>query len=151
MDFCLDFLWSKNLFNHSLLVHQISSAQSANGAASACHLLPPAAQLLQQSGFCVGNEWECKPLCLCEFFLQRLFVFAHTDNFITGGSQFFLVGLQRASLGGATAGIGFGVTLQHYLASTVVAALDFVSILVNAKNFRYSVSYLHDDSMFMNE
>ena len=28
--------------------------------------------------------------------------------------------------------------VQHYLASTVVAALDFVPILVDAKIFRYS-------------
>ena len=52
--------------------------------------------------------------------------------------------LKRAGLGGAAAGVGFGIAVKYNLATLVVAGLNLVSVLVLAQDFGYSVSDLHD-------
>lgn len=55
MNLCLDFLWSEDFLDYSVFVNEICGAQYADGLPSACHLLSPASELLQQSGLRVGD------------------------------------------------------------------------------------------------
>ena len=52
--------------------------------------------------------------------------------------------LQGASLGSASAGVSLRITVEHNLATTVVACLYLTSVLVNAKNLWYFISYIHN-------
>ena len=84
-------LWREYLFNDSLFVYEIGGAQYADGFTTTCHLLTPAAKLLQQRGLGVGNKREVQSLCVRKLFLQRLLVFAHADNLVTLSRQLFFV------------------------------------------------------------
>ena len=85
------FLRREYLFNDSLFVNEIGGAYYADSFATTCHLLAPAAELLQQRGLGVGNKREVQSLCVRKLFLQRLFVFAHADNLVTLSRQLFFV------------------------------------------------------------
>lgn len=144
VNFGLDFLWCENLLNDAILVYKVSGAQGADGAAAAGYLLAPAAQLLEQGGFGVGNEGEFQSLRVGKLLLQSLSVLAYADDGISGSLQLGLVCLKRAGFGSAAAGVGFGIAVKYNLATLVVAGLNLVSVLVLAQDFGYSVSDLHD-------
>ena len=139
----LDFLGSENLFDDAFFVYEIRSTQDADGVAATSYLLAPTAELLQQGGLSVGNERELQTVGLGKLLLESLFVLAYADNLVAGGSQLFLVRLQRTGFGCASAGVGFGIAVKHYLATAIVARFDFVSVLVYAKNLWNFISYSH--------
>ena len=149
MDFGFYFLWREDLFDYSLFVYEVCGAQCANGSASACHLLAPAAQGLQQGGLGIGDEWELQALSLCELLLQGLLFLAYTDNLITRSSKFGFVCLQSACLCSASAGVCLWITIEHNLLAFIVTALDFASVLVYAQHLGYSVSDIHNCSVLM--
>ena len=74
VNFGLDFLWCENLLDDAVLVYKVSGAQNADGAAATGYLLAPAAQLLEQGGFGVGNEGEVQSLRVGKLLLQSLSV-----------------------------------------------------------------------------
>ena len=140
MDFGLYFLWGEYLLDYALFVDQICCAEYADGSSAASHLLAPASHFLQHGSLGVGNERELQALCLSKFLLQLLSVLADAYDLISRSSQFGLVCLKRASLGGASAGICLWIAVKHYLATTVVAALDLASVLVDAKDLGNLIS-----------
>ena len=141
--FGLDFLGSENLFDDAFFVYEIRSTQDADGVAATSYLLAPTAELLQQGGLSVGNEREVQAVGIGKLLLESLFVLAYADNLVAGGSQLFLVRLQRTGFGCASAGVGFGIAVKHYFATAIVARFNFVSVLVYAKNLWNFISYSH--------
>ena len=76
--------------------------------ASAGYLLAPTAELQQQGGLSIGNERELQAVGIGKLLLESLLVLAYADNRVAGGSQLFLVRLQRTGFGCTSAGVGFG-------------------------------------------
>ena len=144
MNLGLDLLWSENLLNDAFFVDEISGAEDADGLSAAGYLFAPAAEFLQQGGLGISNKRELQALGFCKLLLQRLLVLAHADDLVTGCCQFLLMSLQRAGLGSASAGVSLRITVEYYLATAILACLDLTSVLVNAKNLWYSISYIHN-------
>ncbi len=145
MNLCLDFLWGEDFLDYSVFVNEICGAQYADGLPSACHLFSPASQLLQQSGLRVGYQRELQAVSVGKLLLQCLFVFAHTDDFISGGCQFLFVCLQRTSLCSASACVSLWIAVYHQFPAAIVACLNLSSVLVDAEDLWYSVSDIHND------
>lgn len=53
------------------------------------------------------------------------------------------MGLERAGFSGASAGVGFGIAVEDDFPATIVTGLDFMSVLVDAKDFGNRVSDCH--------
>ena len=109
MNLGLDFLWPENLFDYTLFVHEISRANDSYGLVTAGKLLAPASKSLQKFSRSVGNQREFESVCLGEFGLGFLLVFAYSDNLVPSCFKFSLVSLKRAGLGGSSACVGLGI------------------------------------------
>ena len=144
MNLGFDFLRTEYLFYHAILINEVCCAQGADGATAACHLFAPASQLLQQSCFGVGYQWEVKLIGIGKFLLQRFFVLAHSDDAIASRLKLSLMLLQRACLSSASAGVCLWITVKYYLATLIVACLNLITVLVFAQYLRYSVSDVDD-------
>ena len=140
MNLGLDLLWSEDLFDDAFFVDKIGGAEDSDGLSAAAYLLAPAAEFLQKGGLGIGNKRELQTLGFGKLLLQSLLVLAYADNLITGCCQLLLMCLQGASLGSASAGVSLRITVEHNLATTIVACLDLTSVLINAKNLWYFIS-----------
>lgn len=140
---CEDFL------DDAIFVNEVCCAQDADGFSAAGYFFAPATKLLQECCLGVGDKRELQSLSVGEFLLQGWFVLADAYYVVAGSCQLFFVCLEGTCLGCASAGVCLGIAVEYDFATLIVACLDFVSVLVYAKNLGYFVSYVHNWVVFV--
>lgn len=144
MDLGLDLFGSEDLRDDAVLIDEVGGAEDADGVTTTGHFLAPAAELLKKLGVNVGYERELEVVCISKLLLQLYAVLAHSDDGIAFCLQLCLVLLKGASLSGASAGVCLRIGIKYNLAALVITGLNLFPVLVDAKNFGYTITYVHN-------
>lgn len=137
-------LGTQDAFHRSVGRYDERGAENAHVFAPVHGFLAPDAEGLGKAMVGIGHEREVEVVFLDELAMGGLAVGANAYNLITGLGKLFFVVAKVAGLGRATRRQVFGIEIQRYLASGIIAQLYLVSILVDTQYIVYFVSYVHN-------
>ena len=119
MLFGFHFFGSDNPFYDSFFIDQESSAEGSHIGTSIQLFLSPYTKFFYQLFVRIGYQCKRKIILIDEFLVRLLAVYADTDYFVTGFTQFGIVVAQTACLCRAPRCTVFRLEIQYYLFSFI--------------------------------